>query len=366
MSNQKNVVFLSRLYYPHVGGVEKHVEKLSDALVAKGYKVTIITEMYRKNLKTKELYRGVSIVRISVSKSEFFKKFSVWFNLLKYLPLLIKADVIHCHDVFFWMLPYRLVFPLKKMYTTFHGYEGNSIPSWRAIFMHRVSAALSNGNLCIGSFYKKWYGTTASQTSYGAVELLAKKSGIGYALEKNVKKGNLNQTRKVFNILYIGRLVEEAGILVYLESLKQLNNKNTLLRLFVLGNGVLLKFCEQFAKKNKINAHFEGFESNADKYISNFDVCFVSRYLSILEALAQAKPVFAVYNNEIKKDYLVKTPFSRFITISGSADDLTKELLNYRKNPAKYLKITNMGYEWAKTQTWEVMTKKYIRLWGHI
>jgi len=364
MSNQKNVVFLSRLYYPHVGGVEKHVEKLSDMLVAKGYKVTIITEKYHKNLKTTEIYRGVRIVRISVSKSEFFKKFSLWLGLLKYLPLLTKADVIHCHDVFFWMLPYRLIFPFKKIYTTFHGYEGNSIPTRRAIFMHRVSAALSNGNLTIGSFYKKWYGTRASQISYGAVDVVTKRLIEGQLFHKKVADRVTTQKKKVLRVLYIGRLVEEAGIRVYLEALTLMSNKNTLFKLFVLGDGVLLNFCIRYAKKNNINVHFKGFEPNADGHISKFDICFVSRYLSILEALAQGKPVFAVYNNEIKKDYLLKTPFSKFITICKSADELTNELLNYGKNPNKYNKITRMGYEWAKTQTWEVMAKKYERLWG--
>lgn len=363
MPNHKNVIFLARLYYPHIGGVEKHVEKLSDSLVAKGYKVTIITEKYGKNLKTTELYRGVQVVRIPVSKSEFLKKFSIWIGLLKYLPLMLAADVIHCHDVFFWVLPYRLILPFKKIYTTFHGYEGNSLPTIRAVVMHRVAAWFSNGNLTIGSFYKKWYGTLASETSYGAAELISEEPKQSFLTGKRSRNELSARNRQVLKILYVGRLEEEAGILVYLESLKQMSNKNTLFKLFVLGNGTLLKFCEQYARKNIINVQFKGFEPNADKYISNFDVCFVSRYLGIIEALAQGKPVFAVYNNEIKKDYLIKTPFANFITICKSAEELTNELLSYEKNPAEYNKITYKGYEWAKKQTWEVMTRKYLRLW---
>jgi hypothetical protein len=48
--------------------------------------------------------------------------------------LIKEADIIHCHDVFFWYLPFRFLFPQKKVYIPFHGYEGNNPPNKRKIF----------------------------------------------------------------------------------------------------------------------------------------------------------------------------------------------------------------------------------------
>ena len=71
----------------------------------------------------------------------------------------------------FGILPFRFLCPTKKVYTTFHGYEGNSIPTKKAILMHKISEKLSNGNICIGDFLEKWYGTKATYISYGATEI---------------------------------------------------------------------------------------------------------------------------------------------------------------------------------------------------
>ena len=49
------IVFLARLFYPHIGGVEKHVLEISRILIEKGHKVSIVTEKHDIKLKNFEI-----------------------------------------------------------------------------------------------------------------------------------------------------------------------------------------------------------------------------------------------------------------------------------------------------------------------
>ena len=76
------------------------------------------------------------------------------------------------------------------------------------------------------------------------------------------------------------------------------------------------------------------------------------------------KYVLAVYNNEIKKDYLQMTPFAEFISISKNSNEIRTELDKYLiSEKLKEIKIKK-GYEWVKDKTWEKMTDTYLKLWS--
>lgn len=157
-----NVLFLTRLYWPHVGGVEKHVERISEILKKK-HEITIVCERHDPLLLDFEQRRGVKIYRISGSD-----KWTIWKWWLVHLQLIKQADIVHVHDVFFWFLPFRLPYWFKKVYVTFHGYEG-AVPTRKQVFWHRLAAKLTRGNICIGDFHRKWYGVKPDFVSYGAV-----------------------------------------------------------------------------------------------------------------------------------------------------------------------------------------------------
>lgn len=141
-----NILFLTRLSYPHVGGVEKHIEMLSKELKKRGHVIKILTE-------------------VEVGKN----KWEIWKNIWKYKQLFTWADIIHIHDVYFWILFLRFFYLNKKFYITFHGYEGSEAPKFKQIFWHRLAALMTHGNICIGDFHKKWYGIRPDFVSYGAV-----------------------------------------------------------------------------------------------------------------------------------------------------------------------------------------------------
>ncbi|MCL4417277.1 MAG: glycosyltransferase family 4 protein [Actinobacteria bacterium] len=354
------VIFLSRFFYPHIGGVEKHVQNVGASLVKRGHEVTVITEKLlgahsannhsiSSSAKHPGKVNGMTVFQIHPGKDDWFKKIRIWKELWKYKYILKQADIIHCHDVFFWYLPFRFVFPYKKVYITFHGYEGNKIPGRRAILSHKIAEKLSKGNICIGDFFKKWYGTNPTIISYGAVDTTPK-------LDSKTHNSSIK------NVLYIGRLEEEAGIMEYLRAVRILKDKGINLKLTILGDGSQMKKAQLFAEKNRLDVVFKGFVENVDEYVKKTDIVFVSRYLGILESLVNKKLVFAVYNNDIKKDYLETAKFKKYIYISSGYLSLASDIQHVILNKDYDEKIKD-GYSWAKKQSWEKLCDSYLRLW---
>lgn len=356
------ILFFARRFYPLIGGVEKHVLEVGKRLVQEGHRVIVITE-YEKNANIKNqqslslsaTIEGIEIIRIKAGNDGKLKKFKIWFELLKHLKVISSSDVVHCHDVFFWYLPFRFIFPFKKVYTTFHGYEGNKIPNKKAIFMHKLAEILSYGNICVGDFLKKWYGTKPTYMTYGAVDLRKIKN----------EKENIKNTDEILKIVFLGRLEEETGIMEYLKAFKEVSEKYKELRLVVLGDGSQAYKAKEYAKNNKLNVEFRGFVKNINTELDRASFVFVSRYLGVLESLMSKKYVLAVYNNEIKKDYLQMAPFADFISISKNSSEIEDELIKYISDEKlKALKISK-GYTWVKNQTWGKMADMYLKLWSY-
>src|SRR5581483_233736 len=253
------VLFLTRSFYPNIGGVEKHVLLLSRELLRRGYKITIICEKSDSKDLNYELFEDIEIYRIP--KLFKNKKINNWYYLFGKFNLLKNANIVHCHDVFYWYLPFKFLLPFKKVYTTFHGYEGDNIPTKRAIFMHQMSEKLSNGSICIGDFLKKWYKHHPTFVSYGATAL--KKSN-------SAQKLNKNNLRAVF----VGRLENETGILEYLETVVKLKKNDYKIKLLVLGDGTQRKQAVDYSKLNKLAVTFKGFVRDPEIFLKKSDIIF--------------------------------------------------------------------------------------------
>jgi len=343
------ILFLSRLFYPHIGGVETHVLEVGKRLVRKGHRVIVITEEYQSkgsSAKTTGTLEGIEIRRIEVGQDNYFKKFKIWRQLFKLKQIIKDADIIHCHDVFFWYLPFRFIYPNKKVYTTFHGYETKYPPSKKAILVRKVSEKLSWGNICVGEYVEKWYHTKPDYVTYGGVNIIENQ-------KSKIKSQNHNSK---FKILLIGRLEEDTGILIYLKALEVLKNRKISFEFETCGDGSLRRIAIKYGK-------VYGFVKDMDKYIERSDFVFTSSYLSILEAIYRGKIVFSVFQNKLKEDYLKMSPFAKWVVIESSPKDLANRIIYFVNHRDEKEKMINKGYEWVKTQTWEKVVSLYLSLW---
>ena len=330
------ILFFARRFYPDVGGVEKHVLEIGKRLVKDGHNVIVVTESQGKEKEIK----GIRIFRIKTPEN-WFKKFYIWKWLWKNRSLIEKSDVVHAHDVYYWYFPFRFLFPLKRSFVTFHGYESYPI-SKRAIIVRKISEKLAFGNIIVGYFIKKWYHTTPVYAIYGGVDVSSIKHQV-----TSIKKESA---------IFIGRLDEQTGILDYAKAVDLIKKIYPDFKFQIYGDGKFKKRVEQFKPV--------GFVKDAEKKISNYNFAFASRYLSILEALANKRLVFALYDNPVKRDYLKMAPFAKFIIIEKTPENLAKKVLFYIKHPEQERMLTEKGFIWVKSQSWEKIVRIYLRLWG--
>lgn len=333
-----NSLFFTRLYSPHIGGVEKHVEKISQILKKK-HSVTIITEQYDKKLKQEETIKGIKVHRLAVAGvPEKHKKLAIWKELWKHKQLIKLADLIHVHDVFFWYMPFRTLFPQKPVYTTFHGWEGIYPPDQSAIRMRKLAAKLSHGTIAIGKYIEKWYQTHADVISYGATDLSQRLMG---------------PWPKTPSILVFGRLSRDNDVDLVIKALKQVKKIYQDIAITFLGEGELRQQAKQVGQVT-------GYDLNTLPYLSKASLVITSSYLSILDSLAAGRRVIAVYSNPLKKDYLKTSPMAKYIDIVSSSGALAKKIEQHLKHPRK---SSQNSIVWVKQQTWQKLVNQYLKLW---
>ena len=322
------------MFYPHVGGIEKHLEKVSKTLIKKGHKVTVLTTKYNKDLTEEEIYKDIRIIRFNQPSIKYIGLVITWFSLLKYFKLIKKSDILHIHDAFSWYWPFKLIYPEKKVFITYHGRWGRYPIPFVDLVQKKIGAKLSSGVLAIGEYIPKHYGLNADIVSYGATDI--NKTTID-------KDNNL--------IVYVGRLDKDIALDKIFEVFKRLKGY----KIIFCGDG-------EFKEEAKKYGEVKGFVDPIP-YLKKAKYCFASGYLTILEALANKCLTFASYDNSLQEDYYKLTPFNNFISVTGRPDETVKKLQYYERHPLIAKEKIEKGYKWTKEQTWKKMAGNYLTLW---
>ncbi len=84
---------VSPFFYPHIGGVESHVQTLSEKLVGNGHDVTVYTSNFG-HLKEREVFRGIEVIRVKQTRELFYTPITPG---LKKVMAKEKYDVVHAH-----------------------------------------------------------------------------------------------------------------------------------------------------------------------------------------------------------------------------------------------------------------------------
>lgn len=337
----KKILFLCRLFYPHVGGVEKQVLELSKRLVRRGYVVTVITENYADGLKKNETVEGINIIRFTPLKIKYLGLFSIWWWFFKNRKFIQDADVVHAHSVYIWYWPFRLLYLTKPSFATFHGWEGIYPIPLKNILIRKIDSTLANKNISISDYLERHYHMKADKLMYTSVDLLTHNFR---KIKKNYK-----------SILYVGRLDKDTGLDKILRALSLV--KSSRLKIDFCGDGPLKNKCKEFG-----NVH--GFVDPNPFYKKAF-ICISPGVTSILEAFTYKCLIITSYNNPVKKDYLQMTPFKNWIIVEKSSKKLAEKIDYFINRPKEAESYVESAYQWVKTQNWNKALTTYLELWGY-
>ncbi len=89
----KKVLFISSLYYPHVGGIETMVTELSEFYRSQGIGAAVLTKKWPSALADTDEYKGTKIYRVVSARAK--TEFENIIDWIKVNSLNVKSDIIH-------------------------------------------------------------------------------------------------------------------------------------------------------------------------------------------------------------------------------------------------------------------------------
>lgn len=348
------ILLLTGGFLPEFGGVQKFLNHIAKNLNKYGNEITIITCTHRQDLKTSEKQNDLQIYRNLLAKQnrnyvEFlFNTVRMFVFLLKNFKKLSSQDVIHLHDywTFMWIFP---IIPLLKIpiFMTFCGYDGYP-PRRFPKLMVKLAEKFVKGSICIGPYLPKWYGIKPDYIMIGGVEV-----------PRDIPRNHLEES-----VAFIGRLAEDTNVLEFLECLAILKDVYGIeLPLHICGDGPLRSKIKEYAQHNNLKIIMHGWVKDPQNYIIRCHYVFVSSVLSILETMVYKRPVFTLYNNPLKKDYIYTIGGEDIMFIAGSPKELAEKLYSAIKNPESIWPILERAYTFAIDQNYENMTNIYLNLY---
>lgn len=256
---RKKIGIFTGYFLPHLGGVERYVDKLSSALSRLGYEIVIVTSrhgdqraqdknqnrsIYRLPVLdiAKERYpipRVNSEYREMISQIEKEKIDYFLLNTRFHLTSLIGAKMAKRQSKPAMLIEHGTDhFTVGNKFLDFFGriYE-HALTLIMKRYVNKFYGVSKNSNI-----WSKHFGITASGIFYNAITS-ADKLTI-----KDYYKNEYSDSEII--ITYAGRLIREKGILNLLEAFKKFN-KNKNLRLIIAGDGDLLEFIKnKYTQKN--------------------------------------------------------------------------------------------------------------------
>ena len=260
------IVFLTRRASPQIGGVERHIQKLNEELRVKNYNVKIISE---KDIKYPHI--------------KFIGLLYIWFWLFKNRKLILDSDIVHIHDVFIWYLPFKFIYPKKKVFLTIHGLEWGNPFKYSSLLQKRIAVKLSTSSIGVGKFLEKYIGCKFDKIIYG---------GLDRSLTTNHLPAQAGKSPNT--ILFVGRLEPDTGLGEFLKWLRSSSLVHGTKVDFV-GDGSLRSECERFGIVH-------GF-CDPTPFYKKAETVVPSGYLTFLEAKSYGCKIKTFYSSQLKKEY---------------------------------------------------------------
>lgn len=376
---KKNILVLTPIFYPHVGGAEKSIHELYKGL-SKHYNVDILTPNFGGIEKEDNGY--YSIYRVcNISNNRFIKFFKYQYYQFKTAYQLQKKkeySLIHTHYIFpssIVALLIKYLYKIPLITTEHHFGTGMDITSkdenptfvnfLMSIYVKKANLLVSTGNTQ-DNFLKY----LNNNMNFKTIELGG--DCIVSNLTKSQIKKDLNIPREKKIFFSISRIVKRKRYDLLLESLHILKKYNSNFVCYIAGSGDQLESLRKMSLKLNLEKEvfFLGYTDDlvVEKYRKIAD-CFLSASefegagIMYYEALASKIPIFVKKNASTVS--IVTHKKNGFIY--ETAEELALLLEKYAWNSKKLKRISSQGFgDYEKKYNWKKHCEEYLRVYEEI
>ena len=376
----KTYCFISAQFYPTRGGVERYTQNLGRELIKQGNRVIVITSL-RKGLAEHEDIEGIEVWRVPSLQLlggrfpvpisiQALKKIRNWLSSQK-----IDFLVIQTH---FYVLALWGAIVGKKLELPRIGIDhctGYMMQKGITVLIGKVYE-----NVCVGILNKsglEYYGVSGACCDWMKALGLKTKGILFNAVDpENIHKlikqreidwrARLGLDEQSKLILYAGRLVEEKGIRLLLESFRMISSAYSDVVLIVMGDGPLY---QELSAKPEGRVFFLGSRPHEDviSMLSQTDIFCLPTYYpeglptTVLEAAAAGAFIITTKAGGSKE--LIDNGDKGIILDCTDIKTLTKALKYALDSPEQRERAAqNAAREVGKRFTWQAVCKELVQI----
>jgi len=349
-----------------IGGTEIQTINFVKTLVSAGYRTTVTCYYeYNSSLVSRMEGTGAKVVLMSLKRSDGI--LALMANLSKIFKEL-KPDVVHVQYIAPGLIPIiaARLSGVKRVFATVH--QPGRPYGWKSKLLIRIAAQLCDAFFCNSkSVEKSWFGDCQILdpekidvmrkhfTIYNGVDS-DRIEGIVKQTDKEGLKESLNiKDKKVVGV--IGRLREEKGQFILLESIKKVVEEMPDTALLVVGDGADRAYLEQAAVELGVNDHVIWLgQKDPDEVFALYGVIdlvvvpslFEGFGLTAAEAMTAGKPVVASNVDGLRE--VIQDGISGLLVPPGNSKALGQAILELLANPAKAASMGERGKKIVETE----------------
>jgi glycogen(starch) synthase len=371
-----------------VGGLARHVDELSAALVRAGHDVHVVTAN-ADNAPEYEVFKGIKVHRVKSHRTKHLnfidEIYNLNFGLLEHSIKLLreeKFDFIHAHD---WLVANAAI-TLKRSFntpiiTTIHATEHGR---WSGIhnelqnYIHSSEWLLNYES--IGTIVCSYYMKNELQNIFGVPsdKLFVLPNGVE-AEKFDINFDQWNFRRRFADdheklVMSVGRMVPEKGFQVLADaSLRVLQNYDNV-KFVIAGKGGMLDSLRARVERMGIShkVWFLGYMSDEDLnklFIVSDVAVFPSLYepfgITAIEGMAAGTPIVVSEAGGLGE--IVDHGYTGIKTYTGNSDSLAWGILELLYNPDYAYAIRENAYNKVKNVfNWDIIAADTTRVYQHL
>jgi len=331
----KNIIF----FCPSIeeGGVEKNLINICNGFQKK-YKISLITANKNKKKFFKKKINFIS------PKTNFFNNKSRIVKSIYCIYLLLKnynnkKNIIVSFQsnvlaiIMSKILNYKVIIRSNQ---SPNNYAKNIIKrSFMSFFYKKADKIIVNSNDFKNEF-KKFF-NLQSVSIYNLIETT---SNLKKLSKKPIYNNFFSNSKKIINILSVGRLVPQKSQITILKALNIIKNRKKF-KFYLIGKGSEYYHLQKFINENKLNNHIKilNFKDNIYPYYKKADVFVLSSLYeglpnTLIEALTFGLPIISTNCKTGPKEILNKEKYGKLFKIKDHTT-LSKLILKSKKRKKK-------------------------------